>query len=547
VSDEEEWTAESGRRADPERVVDAIASTPEFSESSDQRSLKWTDEDHRDLVRRKFEGDATEQEAILPGFGERGYANNAREDCGEAHPFVCESCGHSVEFGRTCSQSVCARCGVAWCRDAAIGKAAKIRRLRMEKHKATPDKEHQKLHHQIISPSLGWFYDLAQAGLSMEEAQQKTYEVVKEILDEMRAPGLVARHSYRGIQGDDLNDEADDMGEWKERVFHERDFYGDVRDELGWKPHYHCIVVGDWLKVRPDDDEEIGLAELVEEKTGWVIHRIEREDEYGEKRSLESDGDMAKAVTYALSHADIIVNEDGNNRSFVEEVGAFQGDIFRSSGRFSARPSDLEWADGKVREYAEETLGLHAATTECGEQIPPVDDPNELARRVLEDIWPDDDERPEWRDEDADTVLHHISEGNINVDVSTTSGSGGDVTVRDATGVELDADTWGSSVPDAAGSLTYEGADEPVAVLDERDDLDHDGGCCSDDDDEDEEDECDGSLIPLEEARRRGLLDDDDWCRDAPHVDEAREADLEWPDDLQHWRTESPGKAIGAG
>jgi hypothetical protein len=67
-----------------------------------------------------------------------------------------------------------------------------------------------------------------------------------------------------------------------------------------------------------------------------------------------------------------------------------------------------------------------------------------------------------------------------------------------------------------------------------------------DHDDGNGDQECDGTLIPLEEARRRGLLEDDDWCADAPHVEEARDADREWPDDLDPWRTSSPGTSIGA-
>jgi hypothetical protein len=51
-----------------------------------------------------------------------------------------------------------------------------------------------------------------------------------------------------------------------------------------------------------------------------------------------------------------------------------------------------------------------------------------------------------------------------------------------------------------------------------------------------EAEECDGTLIPLQEARRRGLLEDDAWLDAAPYGEEARQADAEWGDDLPDWR-----------
>lgn len=57
------------------------------------------------------------------------------------------------------------------------------------------------------------------------------------------------------------------MGLWKELLNSERMFYGDVRDQLAWKPHYHCIVVTDWFKTAD-------FTKWIESATGWVVHRI---------------------------------------------------------------------------------------------------------------------------------------------------------------------------------------------------------------------------------------------------------------------------------
>lgn len=489
------------------------------------------------MVRERFDK-PLENEPILPGFGETGNAENARDDCGEPHPFVCDSCGHSVDFGRTCSQSVCTRCAVAWARDLAINKSAKLRRVRKEKNYHTPESELQKLHHVVISPSLGWYFDLATAGHTLEEIQDITKDVVKRILDEMRAQGVLVRHSFRGKNDDgSIKSETDDRGAWKERLNSNREWYGDVRGEVAWKPHYHCLVVADWIQGGD-------LTERVEKETGWVIHRIADDD----GKSLETDGAMARALTYCLSHCDIHVQENGHNRSAVWEVGSFAGDPIKSSSRFSPPPVDMEWADRVVRRVAVDTLGLRSGTTDCGAQLPAVDDPDELARQILEELYPQHD-RPTHRDVDTDSVLYHVAEGNLSVDVSTTSGGGGNVTVRDAFGEPVGPDGWGSTLPDVPRDPSYGNSDEPVSTIIVDDASSEEDCSCGHEhgSGDDGEKECDGRLIPLEEARQRNLLEDQEWLREAAHVDEARQADQEWPKDLDPWRTSSPGNSIGAG
>lgn len=543
-------SGESGHKADPQPIIERIRSELEkvgFHLDEDQeppKQLNWDDPDDRRLVLETFGAEEfADQEPILPGFGPKGRGENARDDCGEDHPFTCDSCGHYVKFGRTCSQSVCTRCGVAWVRDLSIKKTAKLRRLRKEKNWHTPDAEHQKLHHQFINPSLGWYYHLARGGLSLEEAQDVTKEVVKLILDEMRAQGLLARHSFRGAREDgSIKSENDDRGLWKQRLNSDRAFYGDVRDDLAWRPHYHNIVVGDFLRGE-------GFTDKIEAKTGWVIGRIAGDDGV----SIPNDAAMARVVTYNLSHVDIEVREGQHNRSAVWEVGSFQGDAFKSSSRFTATPADLQWADNVVRRVAKTTLGLSSGTTDCGATIPAVDEPDELARKILEELYPDN---PEVRREiPADAVLHQVAQGNIRVSTSSLEGGGSDVTVGFGSSGNVGLAGRAGNLPTGrTGQVTVgDGGGEPVTPIVE----DHEDGCdCDDhdfdvdrdgDDDQDGGHQCDGTLIPLGEARQRGLLEDDDWLRQAAHADEALEADQEWPEDLEPWRTSSPGDAIGAG
>lgn len=522
------WSVESGRRADAGRVVEAILRATARAGVEDyhpDRDWNWNDPIHRGLLRAKFEENAGVEsggdvgESVLPGFGPDRDGGNARDDCGESHPFVCDSCGHAVPFGRTCAMSVCGRCGAVWARDRAIQKAAKVRRLRKEKHQQTPDAEHQKLHHLVVSLPMSWLAALADAGVTLPEALEVAREAVKAVLEELRGQGVVIGHSFRGENDDGtLAEESDDRGEWKERQFGGREWEGDVREELAWMPHFHAIVVSDWI-------EGGELTERVEEETRWVVHRITGGES---STSLPSDGAMARALTYSISHADIEQHGDGPNRSAIWEVGSFDGSAFKSDARFTPRPWDLEWSGAVVREAARKTLGLSSSSTDCGAGLPGVDDPDEMARQILESLYPDDDRR---RDVSTDVILAHVERGNIDVEVESSVGGGGGVVVRDAFGVRVGEGGWSGRVPDVpssevSGSVSFGG------VVD-----DADGGC---DDSGREVEECSGTLVPLGVVRSRGLLEDVEWCRNAAHVEEARAADRGWDDDLDPWRTSAP-------
>ena len=156
----------------------------------------------------------------------------------------------------------------------------------------------------------------------------------------------------------------------------------------------------------------------------------------------------------------------------------------------------------------------------------------------------------------TDQVLHQVSEGNIRVDVETTEGGGGSVTVTDAWGVPLAGVT---DLPSDPSTTELSRRRDSTELPQLRSDLPRDSeiwdapdgcGCGGDHDDQDQDvdddDTCDGTLIPLDEARRQGLLDDSEWLRDAAHSDEALEADREWDDDLDPWRSSSPAKASPA-
>lgn len=530
---QENAPSNSGRAADPERVVGLIndklaslgvdAPADVFDKST---AYDWNDKVHRKEVRRLFEGNDGENykpgddEPMLPGFGPDGDGGDAREDCGDPHPWVCTGCAKATTLGRTCGMSVCGRCGKTWVRDAAVPKAAKLRRVRIKRSQQLPEGTGALRHHTVISPPLEWWEALADAGLTLAEAYEATGDLVKEIADELRAPGLLVRHSFRG-RDDDGNlrvDGGDNMGFWKDVLFDDYPWYGPTgaRRFLAWQPHYHLICLSDHF---PMD----GFTPLVQEATGWVLHRIVDD----ENVSIGDDRDMAAVTVYALSHGDIIIRDGRNNRSENDYIGYVDGEHLANS--HSPHPADTAFADEWVRDSAREMLGLTLTSTDCGETIPSDMTPDKLAREIIADVWPDHGGAPTQAEKDA--ILGHVVAGNI----STTTTSDGGVS---------------ASLSGSAGTLSLGNAASPsevsrpgTRIIHDPNDPDELRCSCErhSEDGEDDGEECSGQLIPLGEARDRGLLDDEEWLASATFGHEARAAHEDWADDLPRWRSSYDG------
>jgi DNA-directed RNA polymerase subunit RPC12/RpoP len=132
-------------------------------------------------------------------------------------------------------------------------------------------------------------------------------------------------------------------------------------------------------------------------------------------RCAECGRDLTGATTYTVSHGDIIVNDGGNNRSASFYAGYVQSDDGPRSPWNDLAPStvDLEFADAAVRDAAERVLGLYSGTTECGKELPAVADANELAYRILQELYGDAAERPERDSAAEEAVLEHVVQGNL--------------------------------------------------------------------------------------------------------------------------------------
>lgn len=166
----------------------------------------------------------------------------------------------------------------------------------------------------------------------------------------MNAEGMVAYHPWAGA--DHL--EGDDRGEWKKRLFNDRDWQGDVRDELMPRGHFHAIVASPHI---PGGET---IAQINRE-TDWVIKRVTKRD--GSGRSLDGLEDVANAVTYALSHTGIDTDGETNQAAYTK-FGSLWHD--RSINVFD----DVEEAaDVAVREVAPRTLGIPAKAVRCGREV----------------------------------------------------------------------------------------------------------------------------------------------------------------------------------
>jgi hypothetical protein len=268
----------------------------------------------------------------LPGFGD------SYDSCGEDMPHFCEDCGHTFAVGRTCSRSVCPRCAQSWVTNRApniVGKLDATARMMASVRDGAVYK-----HHVVLSPPDDWY-------LEAEDPLDRTFRVVREILDVMDAQGMVAYHPWAG-EGSD----GDDRGEWKRRLFNGRD-WEDVVDELVARGHFHAVVASPHI---PGGD----VTKQVHEETGWVIKRVTKRD--GSARSLSDLQDVARAVSYVLSHTGIDTDRDGHNQAAYRKFGAtwHDADVY----------DDVEEAaDRAVREVAPKTLGIETRKVRCEREV----------------------------------------------------------------------------------------------------------------------------------------------------------------------------------
>jgi len=213
-------------------------------------------------------------------------------------------------------------------------------------------------HHAIISPPPGTLVDVD----APERALNAAFHTIRDILDVIGAEGFVYYHPLSGDA-----EHEDDRGKWKKRLFNDRE-WSDVRAELEMRPHFHLVVCTPHL---PGGD----VTRAIHERTGWLLHRITERN--GSPISLGDLDDVARAVTYCLSHTGIEERANGNYRAAQRCYGPAPHDCL---------PVDEETdelATYACHQAAPETLGLSTENIECRQEMP------EDERTELDEFTPD--------------------------------------------------------------------------------------------------------------------------------------------------------------
>jgi len=343
-------TEERERQEQTDRLVDILndlptLSTEEIAERHEPRmNSVFDDERSASMWTEKYRP----PEHDLPGFGEE------YDTCGWQIPHVCEEHGHQHNIGRTCSRSVCPRCGAAWVAKRAVPIAARIESA--AKMMGEPGEAVYK-HHAVASPPPELYLD-------SDDWYESCMNALKEWMEEIDMNGIILPHPYSGKSDEDgfTDRHTDDRGEWKKRLFADRDWEGDVRHELQHRPHFHIIGATTWF---PGGEQTSRLYDetkpSAESEHGWIFDRITKRN--GSAISLGDVDDVARAVTYALSHC-AIDRSGEQNRYLHQKTGwAYHG----ASGEHHER--NVRRAREAVHKVIGDTLGIDWTQVGCHEQV----------------------------------------------------------------------------------------------------------------------------------------------------------------------------------
>jgi len=416
----------------------------------------------------------------LPGFG-----GLQQDDCGDDEPHYCDECGRVHNYGRTCSQSRCERCWQSWVVDKAETHAARADAV--ARTLGSSGTAHHKHHVAFMLPP-----DWTPTG-DEQERYEDTKDVIKDIISDIW--GFDAMFAFHGWSGSGYGaDEGagDDMGEWADRLDPEnRDWYGDVRDELYERPHFHAIIVAPEI---PGGQ----ITSAVYEETGWLIKRIYDEDTNRSISGEDEDGEMkalARAITYTLSHTSVDTSGEQNDAK-VHTCGS----AWWNYDGIETREDSERNAKRAVRAVAPTTLGVDEDAVRCADKIAPENAPD----------------ADEYHTDDHGDDEQGIEHADVGDSVSTT-------------GTVVGVDDGAGTVTLQSGTETWEidaGNVEDLRVGDKKtvtgtltDDGEIDGDL------DDPRVECQGAMRHIKDAEE--LVEDDDWLDRAQFADQTVET-WEW-------------------
>lgn len=392
---------------------------------------------------------------VLPGFG-----GNTRFTCGDPRSSFCVDHGHLHDSRTTCDRSTCSHCAPNWARRRATYICRKIAALRAMLDPAGAQGT-MKYHHLAISFQKKGEEAFRFEGGDEDEVRNRMFQATYDIMDELDIQGIVIYHPGVGKDGDD-------RGFWKDFLGTRTDWL-EAREELMHHPHVHVLGVSEFV---PGE----GVTELVEAETEWVINRITRGgDDSDDNVSLGDNLDLARAVTYSLSHCGIYETDGGQMRY----AGRFHGaDV---DGAKVKERYKMEW-ERAVRTVAPKTLGLNKRDLLCS---------SDAVASTQTSIGSFDSAQARMRAEAAG------SSGTEGADdfAGSNVGATGEVIVE-SSGPVADDDTVLPDDPDV--SVTVDIPEGP----------------------------CEAPLYDI--ARAPAFLSDDEWVEEAQHADDVRDAYLEW-------------------
>jgi hypothetical protein len=268
----------------------------------------------------------------LPGFGER------LDTCGNEVPHFCKSCGKPatdengelVQIERCCWRKRCSRCGAGWAARAAYPGAAKLESLRKQVYSERDRSESPAFYHVVVS--------VPDFATSHEDADGVFFRMVTSVMDEITVGGQgggIIHHSYS------RTGQEDELGWWTEKMFTGLK-WEDFEEEIELSHHAHVVVLADSV-----DNQR---CKAVAEETGMTIRSYENGKD--ENASVYSKVDLAKTLTYLMSHARVA--EDANT--------------VRPYGRLDGFPADdhiKAQMRGVAHSMATNTLGLTLKQHAC--------------------------------------------------------------------------------------------------------------------------------------------------------------------------------------
>jgi hypothetical protein len=457
----------------------------------------------------------------LSGFGSR------LDDCGECVPesrHFCTECGDLEAIPRNCFRYDCPGHAAQAIRRRAAGTDPHGHPGVVPKLDALARRlgsyygERFNFYHMAISPPEDYVFE-SNEPLRRAVGVGDHDGVIREIMDALGIQGVVAAHSHRGE-----NEEpgADDMGEWRERLppwsGSDRDWRGDVKEELSAEPHFHVVGVAPWEP--KEDEDDVGTlegTERVEDETGWVIHAIEGSDGStvigsDVRNDHQKRKAVARAVTYALSHA--LVYDAGDDR----RLGAWlKGPDVNSTDVPRWIYEDVHTVTQQV---ASDTLGVNPPSLECDNHVR-----REFQLGALEDETLSDLERHSQQRDPLDPSYHEPLSGwsgpgiatsspNPSGLISASSGGGGHDGVAGMSSPPNELPD-GSSGRDSGGSGSTLSSRTSSRTTENKEDFSDGAGRNQDGADQDGLVECGGHLDHISQAGAK--LADPEWVATAPH------------------------------